>query len=439
MTSIRDIPYEDIQIFLDNNHKDYINEDDAYDKAKKLLKDKNSKGHTINIAQWIIAYNLLKQKINIPNYTNYEIDKMSQTKLNELAKLLTMKGNDIENIKNILKFLHKLDESINITNNENLTIAGEEIFNIILSNMDNKTINRMNINKYSTLALEDQNFWKNRLNEIFGLTSNDSNFDYKFAVKFLDNGKSFEENYHEAMGKGLKPIIKLLLENHVVKVIEPLRFLNKIDTTLPGLGQNKNLPYRDFIEEIIRETNEIEEERVIDMEYFDKIEYTGKEFKIILDIEDVMGDNVDRDKRSVFISDGGFTNGEILYNIAQLIPNDDEIKEIYLRHIRDNPNQILEQIEYYYNYYNQREGRDRNYHPVSKKFLDDLRELIKLPEKFYDFIIKNSENHIDIMLKKKIDGFYYPFLPDYSDYFGNHIYWEGLRKVNDVYRIQLGS
>jgi hypothetical protein len=36
---------------------------------------------------------------------------------------------------------------------------------------------------------------------------------------------------------------------------------------------------------------------------------------------------------------------------------------------------------------------------------------------------------------------YYPFLPDYTDYFGNHIYWEGLRKWEDEdeYILILGS
>jgi len=438
MTSIRDIPYKDIEIFLIANKKTFRGENDAYDKAKQLLKDENMEGHTDNILEWIIAYNLLKSKVNIPNYTLYEIDKMSQNELNQLAKLLTMKGNDTENIKNILRFLHKLDDTVDINTNQILTIAGEEIFNIILSNMDNRTINKMNINKYSTLALENQDFWKNRLEEIFGLKSNDPNFDYRFAVKFLDNGKSFNENYHEAMDKGLKSIIKLLLENNVVKVIEPLKFLNRMHTTLPGLGQNKNLPYKNFIEEIIIETNDIEGQRVVYFDYFDRIEFTGNNFKIQLDIEDVMDDDVDREIKSTFISDGGFTNGEILYNIAQLIPNEEEIKEIYLKHIRDNAGYILEKIEYYYDeYIRVSESYKRDYNQkVTKEF---LKNLIKSPQEFYDFMIKNTENHMNLILKKKTYDFYYPFLPDYSDYFGNHIYWAGLVKANGVYHIRLES
>jgi hypothetical protein len=75
----------------------------------------------------------------------------------------------------------------------------------------------MDINRYSKAYLEDQKFWKRRLNDIFGLKTDNQNFDYKFAVKFLDNGKSLDENYHEALKKGLKQIVKLLLDNKVVK------------------------------------------------------------------------------------------------------------------------------------------------------------------------------------------------------------------------------
>ena len=112
MTSIYDIPYEDIKEFLLANNKTYNNKDDAYDKASILLKDKKAIGHTLSIIEWIIAHNLLKGKINVPNYTTLKIDKMSSFEINNLSKLLSMKGNDRGNIKNILKFLHKLDDVV---------------------------------------------------------------------------------------------------------------------------------------------------------------------------------------------------------------------------------------------------------------------------------------------------------------------------------------
>jgi hypothetical protein len=128
MTSIYDIPYEDIEKFLLANNINYENENDAYNKASELLKDKKAIGHTINIIEWMIAHNLLIRKINIPNYTTNEINKMSQNEINKLAKLLTMKGNNVENIKNILRYLHKL-------NNKNIILL-PEINDIILQNLE---------------------------------------------------------------------------------------------------------------------------------------------------------------------------------------------------------------------------------------------------------------------------------------------------------------
>ena len=111
MTSIYDIPYKDIEIFLRANGKKLTkNKDDDYENAFILLKNKNSKGHTIKIIEWMKAYNLFINNVNIPSYSIYEIDNMTSTEINSLAKKLTMKGNDRDNIKNILRYLNKLNE-----------------------------------------------------------------------------------------------------------------------------------------------------------------------------------------------------------------------------------------------------------------------------------------------------------------------------------------
>jgi len=60
----------------------------------------------------MIAHNLIIRKINIPNFTIYQIDSMSQFQIDELAKLLTLKSNNRENVKNILRYMGKLDEII---------------------------------------------------------------------------------------------------------------------------------------------------------------------------------------------------------------------------------------------------------------------------------------------------------------------------------------
>jgi hypothetical protein len=112
MTSIYDLPFEDIQKFLDANGISYEDEKDAYDKTLKLLKNKNAIGHTMHIIEWMIAHNLLFNKVNIPSFTIYRIDNMRQLEIDEWAKILTMKGNNRENIKNILRYMGKLDTLI---------------------------------------------------------------------------------------------------------------------------------------------------------------------------------------------------------------------------------------------------------------------------------------------------------------------------------------
>ena len=125
MASIYDIPRKDIEIFLLANKKNVKGNNDDYKSTQSLLKDNKSKGHTTSIVEWMIAHNLLLSKVNIPIYTTKEIDNMSQVQINKLSKLLTMKTNNIDSIKSILRYLDKLDKEFLLP----------EINSIILNNL----------------------------------------------------------------------------------------------------------------------------------------------------------------------------------------------------------------------------------------------------------------------------------------------------------------
>jgi hypothetical protein len=112
MTSIYHIPFEDIKIFLKANNKSFKNNTDAYNITLKLLKNKNIIGHTVKIVEWMIAYNLLINKINIPKYNIYEIDFASKDEINELSNSLNIKENNINTLKYILRCVGKLEERI---------------------------------------------------------------------------------------------------------------------------------------------------------------------------------------------------------------------------------------------------------------------------------------------------------------------------------------
>lgn len=105
---IRDVPYTDIISFLEDN-KISVPKDRAkvYDKVLTSL-SKNWEHYPISIVEWITAQNLLRTEVNIPVYTKSQIDNLNKNEIEQLAKLLTMKSNDINHIINILKYLHKL-------------------------------------------------------------------------------------------------------------------------------------------------------------------------------------------------------------------------------------------------------------------------------------------------------------------------------------------
>ena len=141
MTSIYDIPYEDIQIFLLANNKNIKDKNNSYDVVLELLKDKKAVGHTTSIIEWMMAHNLLINKIDIPIYTTYDIDNMSQIEINKLAKKLTMKSNNPNNIKNILRYLNKLQDDKEFL----LTDINDIILNT-LTDLEIKAIDISNLN-----------------------------------------------------------------------------------------------------------------------------------------------------------------------------------------------------------------------------------------------------------------------------------------------------
>jgi hypothetical protein len=202
MTSIRDIPYEDIKIFLEANNKSY--ENDAYNKVLILLKDKKAIGHTTSIIEWMIAHNLLINKVDIPHYTIDEIDNMSQDKINQLSKLLTMKGNNRDNIKNILRYLHKLYEGEYLL---------PEIYDIILNNLTQLELEDIDVSnlKYDDIInllkthrnkKEIRKFIYDNLEKI--IIYNSFYFDFSDIRSILNNTNIYNKN----------TIIEIIMDNY---------------------------------------------------------------------------------------------------------------------------------------------------------------------------------------------------------------------------------
>jgi hypothetical protein len=78
LTSIYLIPFDDIKEFLKLNKKSFKNKNDAYNVALKMLKTQNNIYYTDKITEWIIARNLLSNRIFIPNYNIHDLDFASE-------------------------------------------------------------------------------------------------------------------------------------------------------------------------------------------------------------------------------------------------------------------------------------------------------------------------------------------------------------------------
>ena len=95
------------------------------------------------------------------------------------------------------------------------------------------------------------------------------------------------------------------------------------------LGENKGKPYDQFIEKLLRQHNEIaEREESLHLAKFNKIVYRGTDINIIIpSLDDEEGE------KHSFHNENGFTTGQLLYEIAKFIPDDDNIENIFGNHV----------------------------------------------------------------------------------------------------------
>ncbi len=434
MTDIQDLSLGHVKKFLSKNGI-FVpkNKDEIYDKAFKLMNEKFTLYDDVDISiiQWMLAYNALKRNAINKIYHINDINNLSEIELSKLAKNLGLKRNNIDNIIKVLRFMHKFDSKL-----EQETVTGiYDLDKLLLQTIDNEELNNLTINNYTKKILNDQNFWKERLRKRLGLTTS-KNFDYKFIMKFLDNGKSFEENYQYALRNKENDVIDILLENNVVLLDKPSHLLEDIVINIGELGEIKHYSYNDFIKYILDRTNEVlidSGNDIIDISYFDEKVYTGD--AIIIEIPNPLYDPFDEKSEEliifIFRNKNGFTNGEILYELAQKIPNDEEIKANNIEFVRKHPDDILNDIKSLFPYL---ENRKRQRYPGAEEDLNYLKkyyniiiisELLKNPIKF----LKYNEEHPNLYIREY----------NSTDIWGNHIYWEGLGYYKDKYHLSLGS
>lgn len=115
MTSITDVPLEDIKLFLTkNNVKVPTSNKSIYDTAFNLIIEGKANYYPDSLVDWIIAYNLSNEGRNIRTYTRGEINLMNDEELLDLANFLDIyESNNLkQSVINVLRYLKKLDTGI---------------------------------------------------------------------------------------------------------------------------------------------------------------------------------------------------------------------------------------------------------------------------------------------------------------------------------------
>jgi hypothetical protein len=129
----------------------------------------------------------------------------------------------------------------------------------ILSSIDRKILGNLIVNRYTRRLLENPSFWKMRLENYLKLKCDYPGFDYKFAVKFLDNDRLFEYDYYEACDKEYSQIRQLLKDNNRMPRITISLGLIDGNIKIENIDfykvfvLNKDKPFEDFINIVSRE------------------------------------------------------------------------------------------------------------------------------------------------------------------------------------------
>jgi len=203
MTSIRQVPYDDIELFLLTNNIDPSSDVNVnYNLAKKLVKNTETNFEIVSVVEWMIAHNLIILKFDIPIYRKSDILEMSDLEIKKLARSLTMKSNNIDHIFNILNYIGKLREDVNIFAgnpfnkfSENSDILFETLKDLDIDDIVNFCVSSNKINKSCT-SIKIVSLIRDKLQELDRLDL--STFTLKELILFskIIKYKRYDNRFH---------------------------------------------------------------------------------------------------------------------------------------------------------------------------------------------------------------------------------------------------
>ena len=240
MTDIYDINLDDVKLFLIANKEDVpINDDESYELAWELMQNPNSKFIPTSIIEFMMAYNNIIKNKKISLYSVNEIKQLSDLELRKLATSLSMKGTDINNVINILRYMDKL------TTDNIISILPEEIILELFKQSDiNDIKNFCLINKNNKLSKVCRS--KDLLDIVKSKFKGDSldTSDFTLEELFFYNKilplKKIKTDYYElsnnSRGKNVNQIIKYeSSNNHVILFNDRKVFFDKNEINLSGV------------------------------------------------------------------------------------------------------------------------------------------------------------------------------------------------------------
>ena len=182
MANIQDVDLEAITILLSTNNIEIPEKrSEIYDKAFSLMNKKSTSYEKvpISVIEWMLAYNALKNNLIDKSYHIRDLRKSSKTDQNALAKRLGMKGNNIENIINILRYMHKLEGELKFEENLDLykpLILNSELSTVIDLLKSKRSLRPLVLELLPEIIKKDY--------DIYGFLDHDSA--YNFIGKLID-------------------------------------------------------------------------------------------------------------------------------------------------------------------------------------------------------------------------------------------------------------
>lgn len=201
--------------------------------------------------------------------------------------------------------------------------------------------------------------------------------------------------------------------------------IDKLSVTVCDLADYKHLIYNEFIEQIINIHNEpLEdgEEYMLTKSYFNTKVYHHP--TLVVEMYNHL-----TEEDEIYTLNNCYTNGEILYQIAQQIPTKSNIEQYQRDYIASHFNSIIRELENNRNMLNNTVQLSRAEQYLLRSLNEDYNSekisyLMANSDELYDYMIAHCNNIVVMYCS--------------DDIFEGNLHFQGLSYYKNMYRLSLG-